>query len=185
MCTPFCIRDRCMQNGGRAAPLTQELRPVCQIDSITALIRRRVRIDWPACERRRDGDRRVRARGRGVAGDRPAAVEPAHVEVQRQCLLRPRMGRAPTAELVRQSRTPRNLYRGRLRASRPDRGLGRHLRPHSCATPRPRLRHRAIDAARREAMPMLTERSGVFAQTVGLKHCGRPPAAVCSAAPRP
>ncbi|MGW8635042.1 hypothetical protein [Streptomyces sp. NPDC055793] len=30
---------------------TQEQPPTCQVDSITALIRRRVRIDWPASDR--------------------------------------------------------------------------------------------------------------------------------------
>ncbi|MEV5568019.1 hypothetical protein AB0L54_34980 [Streptomyces sp. NPDC052196] len=30
---------------------TQEQPPACQVDSITALIRRGVRIDWPACDR--------------------------------------------------------------------------------------------------------------------------------------
>lgn len=104
---------------------------------------------------RRDGDGGVGTRGRGVAGDGLAAVEAAHVLVQRQRLLRPRQRRrAPAAELVRELRAPHPPYRDRVRHPRPHRGPGRRAQPHRLgvegrrrvrprAAPRHRFRRRA------------------------------------------
>lgn len=75
---------------------------------------------------RRDGDRHVGAHGRGVAGDRAAAVEAAGRVVQRQRLLHERRA----AQLVRELRAPHAAYDGRVRHLRPRRGPGR--RPPTC-----------------------------------------------------